>query len=553
MRTPAQPAALTLDTFLGLVGGDAVDVLHAPAGLDLPVVAVLIHDTSTTVQVNPGDLVLGVGVRTDDPEVDSMMTTAGTHAVLAFKVSDDAERDRVRSLAEAHCATVLAVSPDMSWDQLHALARTAISSASTSAADERGVPFGDLFALANSAAAMLDGPVIIDDERMEVIAFSSLGDPIDEIRQHSILQRRPPREFMDWCESTGILPRVRQSLQPVRVVPPDGATRLVTAIRGGNDILGYLWVAESKRELDQHSADLLAETARVAALQLLRSRISEDLDRRLRSDLLRNALSGRANPQTVEARLGLAGVAFRIVAFAQDGEGDHDSGVPDRLGLRPLEDLVALRVEASYRRGAVTCCQGRIYATLATKSDGSAGEADSLTWEIVEQAERQLGSVLRAAVSGEVASVDDLVDARRDVDRLLNLPLLDDTRRVIAFDDSIADAIVSELTEIMLDRPRLLQGGVAGMMVSDRENGTEYLPSLRAFLEAGGDLTAASRTLYVHRNTLKYRLTRIRDVFGVDVDDPTQRLVAQLQALVFASSPDLDERLATRHADDGVR
>lgn len=542
-RGPTEVKGLTLDTFLGLVGGDAVDVLHAPAGLELPVVAVLIHDTATAAMVNPGDLVLAIGVRAGDPGIAALMAQLSRDIVLAFKVHDDAERKALRELAAETGATVLAISPEMSWDQLHVLARTSISSAAATVADERGVPFGDLFALANSAAATLEGPVIIDDDRMEVIAFSSLGDAIDEIRQQSILQRRPPREFIAWCETTGVLPRVRQSLRPVRVLPPDGATRLVTAIRGGTDILGYVWVAESKRPLDQQSEDLLAEIARVAALQLLRSRMSEDLDRRLRSDLLRNALAGRGNAQTVTARLGLDGIACRLVAFVADGTGDQAVGTPDQLGLRPLEDLVALRVEASRRRGAVTSCDRRIYALFPVADDRPADEVATLAAEIVGQARRQLRTDLRGAVSGELADLDELVEARRNVDRLLNLPLLDESRRVVAFDDSVAQAIMSELTEIILDRPGLLQGGVAGMIVSDRDRGTEYLPSLSAYFEAGGDLTAASRTLYVHRNTLKYRLTRIRDVFGVDVEDPTQRLVAELQVAVFTAHPQLQATL----------
>ncbi|MYW90676.1 PucR family transcriptional regulator [Amycolatopsis rubida] len=532
-------AGLTLDTFLGLVGGEFVDVVHSPAGLDLPVVAVLIHDTSTAVQINPGDLVLGIGLRAADPDAERLLARVRPDTVLAFKVHDDAERARIRALSETHGATVLAISPEMSWDQLHSLARTSIASAAAGAPDERGVPFGDLFALANSAAAMLEGPVIIDDDRMEVIAFSSLDDPIDEIREHSILHRRPPREFMDWCESTGILPRVRQSLTPVRVVPPDGATRLVTAIRGGSDILGYLWVAESKHRLDQHSADLLAETARVAALQLLRSRMSEDLDRRLRSDLLRNALAGRANAATVQSRLGLDGVCFRLVAFVPDRPGSPPPAAPE---LRPLEDLVALRVGASRRRGAVTSCDGLIYATFPV-DDRTPAEPARLAREITGQAHRKLHLGVRAAISGELGSAAQLAEARRAVDRLLDLPLLDESRRVLAFDDSVADAILSEITEILLERPRLLQGGLAGMVVSDRDCGTEHLASLRAFFDAGGDLTAAGRAVYVHRNTLKYRLTRIRDIFGVDLDDPAQRLVAQLQVAAFTAHPELQEEL----------
>lgn len=548
MTTPSSAQGLTLDTLLGLVGGDFADVVHARTGLDLSIGAVLIYDTATTSQASPGDLVLAVGVRPTDPAVGELLDLLAGEIVVAFKVADD-ERATLRDLAASRGATVLAISPQMSWDQLHALARTSISSAAATAADDRGVPFGDLFALANSAAATLEGPVIIDDDRMEVIAFSSLGDEIDEIRHQSIINRRPPKEFLAWCESTGILPRVRQSLRPVRVVPPDGATRLVTAIRGGTDILGYLWVAETKRELDQSSEDMLAEVARVAALQIIRSRINEDLDRRLRGDLLRNALAGRGDSPTVTTRLGLQRRTFKLVALAQDDTSSTDSSTTDQLALRPVEDLLALRLEPS-RRGAVTCCNGRVYGAIPQDPDGAGGEfVTTLAREIVGQAQRQLRLQLRAAVSGEITDADGLIEARRDVDRLLNLPLLDESRRVVAFDDSVAEAVISELTDLVLERPRLLQGGVAGMVVSDRDRGTEYLPSLRAYFEAGGDLTAAARTLFVHRNTLKYRLTRIRDAFGVDVDDFTQRLVAELQVAVFSSHPELRERLEARPVD----
>lgn len=538
MAISAAGPNLGLGTLLGLLGGDYVDVVHAPRGLDLPIVAIVIQDTVIAERIDAGDLVLGIGVHPASPQADALMAEAGDGVVFAYKVENDDERAALRAQADRHGLTVLSISPDMSWNQLHALARTAVSSAVASVADRRGVPFGDLFALANSAAVALEGPVIVDDERMEVIAFSNLGDSIDEIRQQSILQRRPPREFLAWCETTGTLPRVRQSLRPVRVVPPDGATRLVTAVRAGSDILGYIWVAESKRELDQHSEDLLAEIARLAAVQLLRSRISEDLDRRLRGDLLRSALDGRGDTAILETRLGIGTGRFRLVAFGPDrrDSGDDTTGLTE---LRPLEDLIALRVEASRRRGAVTSRQGRIYAVLPAADDRADSDVAELAEEIVGQAGRQLRLDVRAAVGGEFDRLDELVDNRCAVDRLLNIPLLDDSRRVVAFDDSVAHAVLSELTEVMLQRPRLLQGGVAGMVVSDRDRGTEYLPSLRAFFESGGDLTAAARSLFVHRNTLKYRLTRIRDTFGVDIEDPVQRVVADLQASVFATHPEL--------------
>ena len=49
------------------------------------------------------------------------------------------------------------------------------------------------------------------------------------------------------------------------------------------------------------------------------------------------------------------------------------------------------------------------------------------------------------------------------------------------------------------------------------------VPTLRAYLESGEQQRAAQR-LKVHPNTLRYRLDRIREISGVDIDDPETRL-----------------------------
>ncbi|MEV6903082.1 hypothetical protein [Amycolatopsis sp. NPDC051372] len=81
-------------------------------------------------------------------------------------------------------------------------------------------------------------------------------------------------------------------------------------------------------------------------------------------------------------------------------------------------------------------------------------EATALGREIAGQTTRRLRVELRAPVNGEITSADRLVEARRDVDRLLTLPLLDESRRVVAFEDSIADALLSDSKRAGASPPR---------------------------------------------------------------------------------------------------
>lgn len=60
---------------------------------------------------------------------------------------------------------------------------------------------------------------------------------------------------------------------------------------------------------------------------------------------------------------------------------------------------------------------------------------------------------------------------------------------------------------------------IARMVRSDREQGTDYLNSLSAYLRSGRRLREAASQLGVHRNTLDYRVRRASALFDADTDD----------------------------------
>jgi DNA-binding PucR family transcriptional regulator len=63
----------------------------------------------------------------------------------------------------------------------------------------------------------------------------------------------------------------------------------------------------------------------------------------------------------------------------------------------------------------------------------------------------------------------------------------------------------------------------------DRQNQTALLPTVEAYFDAGRSGDAAA-SLFVHRNTIAYRLRAVRRVTGLDiVNDPDARLLLEVQ------------------------
>ena len=70
----------------------------------------------------------------------------------------------------------------------------------------------------------------------------------------------------------------------------------------------------------------------------------------------------------------------------------------------------------------------------------------------------------------------------------------------------------------------------------DAKHGSDYVATLRAYFDTFGDTLAAAARLHVHPNTFRYRLQRLREVAGVQLDDPAERLLLMLQLKLSESS-----------------
>ncbi|HLJ09140.1 MAG TPA: helix-turn-helix domain-containing protein, partial [Acidimicrobiia bacterium] len=66
----------------------------------------------------------------------------------------------------------------------------------------------------------------------------------------------------------------------------------------------------------------------------------------------------------------------------------------------------------------------------------------------------------------------------------------------------------------------------------DGRRDTTLVETLRAFLAHGFSVTATAEALFVHPNTISYRLRRIEEVLGVNCHDPQALLQVQLAFLI---------------------
>ena len=82
----------------------------------------------------------------------------------------------------------------------------------------------------------------------------------------------------------------------------------------------------------------------------------------------------------------------------------------------------------------------------------------------------------------------------------------------------------------------------------DRERGGDLLRTLRTFFECGENVSRAAEELFLHRNSVPYRMERVRELTGLDYKDHDQRLALELGLLALEHT--LEHTLEHERRDD---
>lgn len=65
----------------------------------------------------------------------------------------------------------------------------------------------------------------------------------------------------------------------------------------------------------------------------------------------------------------------------------------------------------------------------------------------------------------------------------------------------------------------------------DRDHNSDLVKTLRVYFGANANASLAAQRLYLHRNSMNYRLERVQEITGLDLTAPKTRLALQLGLL----------------------
>ncbi|MFJ8854943.1 PucR family transcriptional regulator [Streptomyces sp. NPDC102437] len=531
---PSKPNT-SLGRVLEALGGVLLEPVAAAPDTRRQLGGVVIHDPHDDAEFPAKAVVLGVGVREPD-EIAKLLRTVGERGAAALVVRSpvSASTELVRA-ANSTGVALLGLASGASWTQLAAMLRTLLAEGDVGDVSPQtlgGMPSGDLFALANAIAALLNAPVTIEDRNSRVLAFSGRQDEADPSRVETILGRQVPERFTRELEKEGVFERLYRDHGPVYVYP-DGydeniaMPRVAVAVRAGDEVLGSIWAAVDN-ELSEERTAAMVDTSKIVALHMLRLRAGADVERRLRADLVSTALEGGSGAPEAIARLGLLGQPTIVLAMGLLEVPDDDLRlVAER---QRVADAFAMHLSAVQPRSAVALVGDVAYGIVPMP--GNHGDCRERSVRVASTFLERTGRRGAAVIGvGPLALDGSGLRASRDgADRALRVLLTNGgTKRVITAEDAHIEALMLELADLCAARGDGATGPIARLLAYDTKHQSQLVHTLRCWLDSFGDIGAASAAAYVHPSTFRYRLRRLAEVGGIDLDDPGDRFAAMVQ------------------------
>ncbi|MGW1628349.1 PucR family transcriptional regulator [Streptomyces anthocyanicus] len=533
----------SLEQILRLIAPGMLDVVVAPRGTGVPVADAVLHDPGEErddgTWAASGLILLAVGVDAAAPEAIDVLRGAERAGAAAVVLRRGARGPRAALLEAAALGrtALLTRRPGQGWTEVLGQLRTALAhSAPTGGTGVEGLRLGDLPELANTVAALVGGAITIEDPQSRVLAYSRMDHEPDPMRRLTILGQEVPRWRVDELRESGFFQALWNTDGVVRLPADDRyAERLAVAVRHGSEILGSLWAAADGRPLAEDAAAALHTAARAAVPHLAHHQTWGRAAARARESAVHALLDGSGPAARVAHDAGVAPDRPYTVLVAEAYDSRDLTAVPapatgGAAGQRTL-DVLALQAEA-YRPGCVTARSGRRLYVLIPAEDGETDPARALT----ATARSVPRGVVFAGVGPVAADLSGLPASREAAELVVRVlreraarrPAADVVSAVAAFGEVVPEVSALRVLDLIVPLWQSLSGPVHAMVEHDRAHGSEYGASVGAYLDAFGDTGTAAQRLNVHPNTLRYRLRRARELFGVDLADPTLRLLADV-------------------------
>jgi purine catabolism regulator len=398
----------------------------------------------------------------------------------------------------------------------------------------------DLNSLLKIMAGAMAKPVVVHDDAGVLLEQVSPNARGRGPTGRTLLQNLPYGEFQAWLSSK--TPMSQRAI----VKTPIGFT---IALQVEKRIAGYLSIVQESDVLDEFDRLTLSYGSDVCAIELAKSKAIASAIEQTRGDWVQMWLTGTPSDDDM--------LATRAQQAGFDTNSDYvvaiyramtESGVS-----LPMDSMISLvRDDMARRRlnGAVGQYVDVVVALYPLdENQNTLSRISAIIEEVREQlATRTPSGLASAGISHPQHKLGSLRGAYREAKDAVSIAHELGEYDVTTFYGELKlYQLLLALKAHSLDHlQRFYDDTLRPLVEHDNRKQSDLIRTLNGFFEANGNLARAAGDLDVHRNTLVYRLDKITELTGLDLNDADNRLILHLALKIQRALATLPHDLTPR-------
>jgi len=388
----------------------------------------------------------------------------------------------------------------------------------------------DLADITFALSRMIGRPVVLEDPFFRLLSFAPSGRDApglpDEVRQD-------PR-FADFVSTL----RQSRSLHPLppSLTAPRSPGRLMTMICAGEQTMGYLSILTGENNLEELETIAVEQSTTVLALKIMQQQIAMEVEERITGEFLRALFTGNIKSgQRMTERMAFVGLDLRKTyrILLADGGETRQPAHPASEESRRAQWHNVLQIcrntlgEQAPESIAGIVDKGVVLIVNLQRKWAHVENVNQLAALLLRRVRQYIPDLqLRIGVGRQATGMEEIRRSYEDAARALEVSRSFSLPQEVTFFERLG------VYKILFDvaDPAILRafaGETLGALMQVKKSDT-LLTTLKTYIENNLNLSETCKALFIHPNTLKYRLGRIKDLAGIDLNDSEMRLNVQI-------------------------
>ncbi|MGM0445024.1 MAG: PucR family transcriptional regulator [Bacillota bacterium] len=368
---------------------------------------------------------------------------------------------------------------------------------------------------------MIKNPVLIVDSNMAIMSYSIPDEFNNQINKDELLKtvkvngkKETEEEIYGYrCKKKTVkLNDKKIKLIKIPIITP-------------NSHFGYLFAWEYDKSINNLDISTLKWASTIAALDILNKRSITNVELKYKNELLYDILKGKLNnKQTIVNRGKNMSMnldkGFSVVVF------ELKNLISKHFKNKGLlnENIQKTYLESAKRLINEDVIMGDLGTYLiALYPDNDKDNINKFASKIINMIDSDDRNLVTVGVGKYKEDIISLNESYSQAKRTIVVASkLNNDKQIFFFEDLGVYKLLYRIDKE--EKNSFLENSIIPLLKYDKAHNTELLKTLKAFFKENGNLTNVAKKIYIHYNTVHYRLKRIEKITGLSLENPDDKL-----------------------------